>query len=133
MVHYKSAEEIELIRESSLLVSKTLAEVAKYIKPGVTSLKLDQIAEQFIRDNNAIPAFKGYEGFPASLCISVNEVVVHGFPSKAELKEGDIISVDCGVLKNKFYGDSAYTFAVGEIAPEVQQLLTVTKESLTLG
>lgn len=133
MVHYKTAEEIELIRESSLLVSKTLAEVAKHIKPGATSLKLDQIAEQFIRDNNAIPAFKGYEGFPASLCISVNEVVVHGFPSKTELKEGDIISVDCGVLKNKFYGDSAYTFAVGEIAPEVQQLLTVTKESLALG
>jgi methionyl aminopeptidase len=130
MVHYKSAEEIELIRESSLLVSKTLAEVAKHIKPGVTSLELDAIAEQFIRDHGATPAFKGYDGFPGSLCISVNEVVVHGIPTKQALIDGDIISVDCGVLKNKFYGDSAYTFAVGEIAPETQQLLNVTKECL---
>ena len=131
MIIYKSDEQIELIRESSLLVGKTLAEVAKLIKPGINPIELDKVAEEFIRDHNAIPAFKGYGGsFPNSLCLSVNEVVVHGIPGKEDLKDGDVISVDCGVLKNGYYGDSAYTFEVGEVAPEVSQLLRVTKESL---
>jgi len=127
---YKTKEEIELIRESSLLVGKTLAEVAKVIKPGVTTLSLDKIAYEFIKDNNASPMFLNYNGFPNSLCISVNDHVVHGIPSKYELKDGDIVSVDCGVLKNNFVGDSAYTFAIGEVAPNVLNLLKVTKESL---
>ncbi len=131
MIQYKSDEQIELIRESSLLVGKTLAEVAKLIKPGINPIELDRRAEEFIRDNQAIPAFKGYGGsFPNSLCLSVNDVVVHGIPGKELLKDGDVISVDCGVLKNGYYGDSAYTFEVGEVAPEVSQLLRVTKESL---
>lgn len=133
MLLLKSKEEIELIRISSLLVGKTLAEVAKHIKPGVTTLELDKVAEEFIRDNKATPAFKGYHEFPNTLCISVNKAVVHGIPGKTELKEGDIVSVDCGVLMNDYYGDSAYTFAVGEIKPEVQKLLKVTKESLYKG
>ncbi|HET6245813.1 MAG: type I methionyl aminopeptidase [Bacteroidetes bacterium] len=133
MIYYKSKEEIELLRESSLLVGKTLAEVAKAIRPGITSLDLDKIAEQFILDNNAKPGFKDYNGFPNSLCISVNEQVVHGIPNKKELRDGDIISVDCGVLKNGFYGDSAYTFAIGEVKPEILKLLRVTKECLLLG
>lgn len=131
MIQYKSDEQIELIRESSLLVGKTLAEVAKLIKPGINPIELDRRAEEFIRDQQAIPAFKGYGGsFPNSLCLSVNDVVVHGIPAKEVLKDGDVISVDCGVLKNGYYGDSAYTFEVGEVAPEVSQLLRVTKESL---
>lgn len=131
MIIYKSDEQIELIRESSLLVGKTLAEVAKLIRPGINPIELDKVAEEFIRDHNAIPAFKGYGGsFPNSLCLSVNEVVVHGIPGKEDLKDGDVISVDCGVLKNGYYGDSAYTFEVGEVAEEVKQLLRVTKESL---
>ncbi len=131
MIQYKSDEQIELIRESSLLVGKTLAEVAKLIKPGINPIELDRRAEEFIRDNQAIPAFKGYGGsFPNSLCLSVNDVVVHGIPAKEVLKDGDVISVDCGVLKNGYYGDSAYTFEVGEVAAEVSQLLRVTKESL---
>lgn len=129
-VFYKTKEEIELIRESSLLVGKALAEVAKCIKPGIQTLELDKVAEEFIRDNNAIPAFKGYNGFPGTLCISVNSQVVHGIPGKYLLKDGDVISVDCGVLKNKFFGDSAYTFPVGDVKPEVLNLLKVTKESL---
>lgn len=127
---YKTKEEIELIRISSLLVGKTLAEVAKLIKPGITTLSLDKVAEEFIKDNNAIPAFKGYSGFPNTLCISVNSHVVHGIPGLYELKDGDIISVDCGAVKNKYFGDSAYTFAVGDVKPEVLDLLKVTKESL---
>ncbi len=131
MIQYKSDEQIELIRESSLLVGKTLAEVAKMIKPGINPIELDKRAEEFIRDNQAIPAFKGYGGsFPNSLCLSVNDVVVHGIPAKEVLRDGDVISVDCGVLKNGYYGDSAYTFEIGEVAPEVSQLLKVTKESL---
>ena len=131
MIQYKPDEQIELIRESSLLVGKTLAEVAKLIKPGINPIELDRRAEEFIRDNQAIPAFKGYGGsFPNSLCLSVNDVVVHGIPAKEVLKDGDVISVDCGVLKNGYYGDSAYTFEVGEVAPEISQLLRVTKESL---
>ncbi len=129
-VHIKTDEEVELLRESSLLVGKTLAAVADRIKPGVTTLELDAVAEEFIRDHGGEPGFKGYGGFPNSLCTSVNEAVVHGIPNDKPLVDGDIVSVDCGVLKNEFYGDSAYTFAVGEIAPEIQQLLEVTKECL---
>ena len=131
-VHIKTDEEVELLRESSLLVGKTLAAVASRIRPGVTTLELDAVAEEFIRDHGAEPGFKGYGGFPNSLCTSVNEAVVHGIPNDRPLEEGDIVSIDCGVLKNEFYGDSAYTFAVGEIAPEIQQLLDVTKECLRL-
>jgi len=129
-LYYKTKEEIELIRESSLLVGKTLAEVAKVIKPGVTTLSLDKVAFEFINDHKAIPAFLNYNGFPNSLCISVNSQVVHGIPGKYELKDGDIVSVDCGVIKNKFFGDSAYTFAIGDVKPEILNLLKVTKESL---
>jgi methionyl aminopeptidase len=132
-LYYKTKEEIELIRESSLLVGKTLAEVAKVIKPGVTTLSLDKVAYEFIKDHKAIPAFLNYSGFPNSLCISVNAHVVHGIPGKYELKDGDIVSVDCGVLKNNFFGDSAYTFAVGEVKAEILSLLKVTKESLYKG
>lgn len=133
MLYYKTNEEIELIRESSLLVAKTLAEVAKVIKPGITTLKLDRLAEEFARDNNAVPAFLNYNGFPNSLCISVNAQVVHGIPNKETLKDGDVCSVDCGVLKNGFYGDSAYTFAIGEVSEESLTLLRVTRESLLKG
>jgi methionyl aminopeptidase len=133
MIHYKTKEEIELIRESSLLVGKTLAEVARLIRPGLQTIELDKVAEQFIRDHQAVPGFLGYNGFPFTLCISVNDQVVHGFPGKYELMEGDIVSVDCGVIKNGFYGDSAYTFPVGEIRPEVLMLMKRTKESLYKG
>jgi len=130
MIHIKTEEEIELLRESSLLVGKTLAEVAKRIRPGIKTIELDRIAETFIRDHDAEPGFKGYNGFPFTLCISVNEQVVHGFPGHQPLLEGDIVSIDCGVLKNGFYGDSAYTFAVGEVDEEVKLLMERTKESL---
>lgn len=132
-INIRSDEEIELIKISSLLVGKTIAEVAAHIKPGVTTQELDKIAEDYILSHQAKPAFKGYNGFPASLCISVNSEVVHGIPSKREIKEGDIISIDCGVLKSEYYGDSAYTFAVGEVDDDVLQLLRVTKECLYLG
>lgn len=134
MINYKTKEEIELLRENNLLVSRTLAEVGKHIRPGVSTLELDRIAEQFIRDHGAVPGFLGYNGFPNSLCISVNEQVVHGIPSdKLILQEGDIVSVDCGTIMKGFYGDSAYTFAVGEIDPDVRKLLDVTKEALHKG
>jgi methionyl aminopeptidase len=133
MIYYKTNEEIEKIRVSSLLVARALAEVAKIIRPGVTSLELDKIAEEFIRDNGGIPAFKGYNGFPNSLCISPNEQVVHGIPNNRPYENGDIISVDCGVLKDGYFGDSAYTFAIGTISDEVQNLLDTTKESLYRG
>ncbi len=133
MIRLKSKEEIELIRESSLLIGKTLAEVAKHLLPGITTAKLDKIAEEFILDHKAIPTFKGYNGFPAALCISVNDVVVHGIPGKQVVQEGDIVSIDCGVTLNGFVGDSAYTFTVGEVSSEVQNLLRVTKEALYLG
>ena len=113
MLYLKTEEEVGLLRESNMLVSRTLAEIARHIKPGVTTLYLDSIAETFIRDHSAIPAFKGYGGFPNTLCTSVNDEVVHGIPSDYSLKEGDIISVDCGVILNGWVGDSAYTFAVG--------------------
>ncbi|MGQ0828668.1 MAG: type I methionyl aminopeptidase [Bacteroidota bacterium] len=132
-LYYKTKEEIELIRDSSLLVAKTLAEVAKVIKPGVTTLSLDKIAYEFINDHKAVPAFLNYNGFPNSLCISVNSQVVHGIPGEYELKDGDIVSVDCGVVKNNFFGDSAYTFAIGKVSPEVLNLLKITKESLYKG
>ncbi len=133
MIIIKSEEEIELIRESSLLVGKTLAEIAKLIAPGIKTISLDRRAEEFIMDNKAMPGFKGYNGFPFTLCISINENVVHGFPSERELKDGDIVSVDCGVIKNGFYGDSAYTFAVGNVSEDVLQLMRRTKESLYKG
>jgi methionyl aminopeptidase len=132
-IYYKTEEEIDLLRESSLLVGKTLAELAKLIRPGITTLDLDKVAETVIRDHGAEPGFLGYGGFPNSLCTSVNEQVVHGIPSAVPLKEGDIVSIDCGVLKNGFYGDSAYTFAVGEVSDEVANLLRVTRECLDLG
>jgi len=129
-----SEEEINLIREADLLVSSTLAEVGKHLSPGVSSYKLDKIAEEYIRDNGGVPAFKGYRGFPATLCISENDKVVHGIPSKDVIfEEGDIISIDCGVLLNGFYGDSAYTFAMGEVSEEARQLMEVTKKALFLG
>jgi len=133
MIYIKTEEEIELIRESSLLVGKALAEVAKLIAPGKKTIELDRIAEEYITDHKAKPGFKGYNGFPYTLCISINEHVVHGFPSERELKDGDIVSVDCGVIKNGFYGDSAYTFAVGEVKEEILQLMERTKESLYMG
>lgn len=133
MLYYKTQEEIELIRESSLLVAKTLAEVAKVIRPGITTLELDRVAESFIRDQGAVPAFLNYNGFPNTLCISVNAQVVHGIPGKTELKDGDVCSVDCGVLKNGFYGDSAFTFGVGDVTEETMNLLRVTRESLEKG
>lgn len=133
MIYIKTEEEIELIRISSLLVGKTLAEVARLIGPGIKTKILDQKAEEFIRDHGAVPGFKGYNGFPFTLCVSVNEHVVHGFPSERALKEGDIVSVDCGAVLNGFYGDSAYTFKVGEVTAEIEDLLKRTKESLYLG
>lgn len=133
MIYLKTEEEIELLRENNLLVSATLAEVGKHIKPGVTTLELDRIAEEFIRSHGAVPGFLGYGGFPNTLCVSVNQQVVHGIPSNYTLQEGDIVSVDCGTILKGFYGDSAYTFGVGEISEQNQQLLTVTKEALLKG
>lgn len=133
MIYYKTSAEVELIRESSLLVSKTLAQVASSIRPGMTTLQVDELAEQFIRDHGAVPSFKNYKGFPFTCCISVNDAVVHGFPNDRPIKEGDIVSVDVGVYKNGFHGDSAYTFAIGTISEQTKQLLQVTKESLYLG
>ena len=132
-IYYKSAEEIELIRASSMLVSETLAEVAKVIAPGVTTKQLNDLAETFIKDHGAIPAFLNYNGFPYSLCISPNEQVVHGFPGDYVIQEGDLISVDCGVIKDNFFGDSAYTFSIGEIDAERQKLVTVTQQCLSVG
>ena len=140
MIYIRTKEEIEIIRHSALMVSATLTEVAKFLKPGITTSSLDKLAEMFIMDNGGVPSFKGYRvsapgipPFPFSLCISINEVVVHGFSGNNEIKDGDIISVDCGVYKNGYHGDSAYTFAVGDVKPEVLQLLKITKESLYLG
>lgn len=134
MIHLKNKEEIELLRENNILVSRTLAEVGKHIKNGVTTKRLDEIAEEYIRSHGAVPAFLGYNGFPATLCVSVNENVVHGIPSeKVTVRDGDIVSIDCGTIMHGFVGDSAYTFAVGEVSPEVEKLLRVTKEALRKG
>jgi methionyl aminopeptidase len=133
MIHYKNAEEIELMRESALLVSKTLSEVAKILKPGITTLSLDVFIGDFLKDNNAVPSFLNFHGYPFNSCISVNDVVVHGFPGKYELREGDIVSIDVGAYKNGFHGDHAYTFIVGNAKEEVVQLVKVTKESLYKG
>lgn len=133
MIYLKTYKEIDIMRESAMLVSRTHAELAKLVKPGVTSLYLDRIAEEFIRDNGGIPAFKGYNDFPNTLCISQDSEVVHGIPTKKELSEGAIVSIDCGVLMNDFYGDSAYTYAVGNISNEKNKLLTITKEALNKG
>ncbi|SIS92140.1 type I methionyl aminopeptidase [Belliella pelovolcani] len=133
MIHYKTFEEVQLIKESAQILGKAHGEVAKNIKEGVKTSFLDKIAEEFIRDHGGVPSFKGYNGFPASLCISVNEVVVHGFPSDYVLKDGDIISVDCGVFHQGFHSDCAYTYPVGEVSPDVLSLLKATKESLYLG
>jgi len=132
-VYYKTPEEIELIRQNCLLVCKTLALVGSHLKPGVSPKFLDNKAEEFIRDHKAVPGFKGYRGFPATLCFSANDVVVHGIPYDVEVKEGDIISVDCGVSANGFYGDAAYTFVVGEVPEGTMQLCRVTKDSLYKG
>jgi methionyl aminopeptidase len=134
MILIKTAEEIELLRESNQLVSKTLAELAKHIRPGVSTERLDQIAEAFIRDHGAVPGFLGYQGYPKTLCTSVNSEVVHGIPSeKVILREGDQLSVDCGVILNGFYGDTAYSFEVGEVSAEVRRLLDITRECLRKG
>jgi len=133
MIYYKTEEEIKLIKESSLLVAKTHAEVARFIKPGVSTLDLDKVAEEFIRDHGGIPAFKGYGGFPNTLCVSPNEQVVHGIPNTNPLKSGTILSLDCGVKMNGFYGDSAFTYEVGEIHKDIRNLLRVTRESLYKG
>ena len=133
MIIAKTREEIELMRESALVVSRTLGMLAREVKPGVTTLQLDKLAEDFIREQDAVPGFLGLYDFPNTLCMSPNQQVVHGIPNNEPLKEGDIISIDCGAIKNGFYGDHAYTFAVGEIAPEVEKLLTVTKASLYVG
>jgi len=129
----KTLEEIELIRKSSLLVSNTLAEIAGHIKPGITPLQLDKIAEEYIRDHGAEPGFKGYGGFPNTLCFSMNSAVVHGIPNNAEIKEDDVLSIDCGTYMNGFYGDQAFTFGMAGINDEVLKLLQVTRKSLSLG
>lgn len=133
MIHYKTSEEVQLIKNSADILAKAHGEVAKHIKEGVKTSFLDKIAEEFIRDHDGVPSFKGYNGFPSSLCISVNEVVVHGFPSEYELKDGDIISVDCGVFHQGFHSDSAYTYPIGEVSPSILELLRATRDSLYIG
>lgn len=133
LLNNRTEGEIEIIRRNSILVSKTLAEVGKIIKPGVSTIQLDKVAEEFIRSNGAEPGFLGYNGYPNTLCTSVNDQIVHGIPSKYELKEGDIVSIDCGTKMEGFYGDSAYTFAVGEVDKNIMKLMECTKESLFLG
>jgi methionyl aminopeptidase len=133
MIYLKTEEEINLIKESAQVLGKAHAEVAQWVKPGVTTKKLDVVAEEYIRSYGGIPSFKGFNNFPASLCISVNEVVVHGFPSNYELRDGDIISIDCGVKLNGFHSDSAYTYPVGEVSQKVMDLLSATKKSLYKG
>jgi methionyl aminopeptidase len=133
MIFYRSDEEIALIKVSAQVLGKAHAEVAKLIRPGIATKELDKVAETFIKDNGGIPSFLGYNKFPASLCISVNDVVVHGFPSRYELRDGDIVSIDCGVKLNGYHSDSAYTYPIGEVSPSVRRLLSRTKESLYLG
>lgn len=133
MIIYKTNEEVELMKISAQLVSNTLAEVAKVLKPGMTTLAIDELANTFILDNGAVPSFHNYNGFPFHIITSVNDVVVHGFPTKEELQDGDIISVDVGTIKNGFHGDHAYTFIIGEVSPEILKLVKTTKDSLYLG
>ncbi|WP_078666995.1 type I methionyl aminopeptidase [Chitinophaga eiseniae] len=133
MIHYKTKEEIELIRKSALLLSAALAEVAKSLKPGMSTLDVDAVADKFIVENGAVPSFKNYKGFPNACCISVNEAVVHGIPNKYVLKDGDILTVDVGVYMNGFHADSAYTFAIGNVAENVRRLMAATKASLYKG
>lgn len=134
MIFYKTDEEIELIRESCLLVCKTHAEIASMLAPGVTGEAIDKRAEEIIKDHKAVPGFKGYRGFPATLCVSVNDAVVHGIPTEKQVfREGDIVSIDCGVYMNGYFGDAAYTFAIGDVKEDAMQLLRVTKESLYRG
>jgi len=133
MIYYKTYEEIELLRKSNMLVAKTHGEVAKMIGVGVTTGDLDKMAEEFILDNGGKPGFKGYNGYPSTLCVSINDQVVHGMPGDKELKNGDLVSVDCGVLMNGFYGDSAYTYAVGEMTDRALELMRITKECLYKG
>ncbi len=133
MIYYKTAEEIEKLRASNQLVSKTLAEIARVIRPGITTDEINKIADEFIRDHGATPAFLGYSGFPKSICTSVNSQVVHGIPSEYVLKEGDVLSVDCGVVLDGYVGDSAYSYAVGEISEEKRELMKVTREALFRG
>ncbi|WP_128545626.1 type I methionyl aminopeptidase [Larkinella soli] len=133
MIYLKSDQEIDLIKASAQVLGKAHAEVAKRIRPGLTTRELDKVAEEYIRDNGGIPSFKGYNNFPAALCISVNETVVHGIPGRYELKEGDIVSIDCGVKLNGYHSDSAYTYPVGEISQDIRNLLIRTKQSLYLG
>jgi methionyl aminopeptidase len=133
MMILKNKEQIELMRQSALLVSKTLAEVAKLLRPGITSLSIDEMIGEFIRDHKAVPSFLHYRGYPFNSCISVNDVVVHGFPNNDPLREGDIVTVDIGVILNEWHGDHAYTFSMGDPGEEVAQLIRVTKESLYKG
>ena len=133
MIHYKNAEEIELMRKSALLVSSSLAEVAKILRPGITTISIDKLIAEFIYDNGGVPSFLNFHGYPFNSCISVNDVVVHGFPNDNELKDGDLVSVDVGIYKNGFHGDHAYTFLVGETSDEIARLVRVTKESLYKG
>lgn len=133
MIHYKTKEEIELIRESCMLVGETLAVVAALLKSGITTMEVDKQAEEFIMDNKAYPSFKNFRGFPFASCISVNDAIVHGFPAKKELEEGDIVSVDIGVFMNGYHGDSAYTFAIGQVSDNIKKLLRITKDSLYKG
>lgn len=130
---YKSLEEIEIMRENALLVSRTLGMLSKELKPGVTTLQLDKRAEEFLGDHGAVSSFLGFHGYPNSLCTSVNEQVVHGIPNNRPLEDGDIVSIDCGAYKNGYHGDHAYTFEIGEVKPETKELLRVTKECLYLG
>jgi len=133
MINYKTLEEVELMRQSCSVVEQTHAELAKLLKPGITTLQLDTIAEEFIRKNGGVPSFKNYHGYPFATCISVNDAVVHGFPNNKQLQDGDLISIDIGVFKNGYHGDSAYTYAIGNVSDEVKQLMRVTKESLYKG
>lgn len=133
MIYYKNTQEIELMRESALLVSKTLSEIAKILKPGITTISIDLFVGEFLHDHNAVPSFLNFHGYPFNSCISVNDVVVHGFPGNYQLKEGDVISLDIGAFKNGFHGDHAYTFMIGKPSDEIVQLVRVTKESLYKG
>ncbi len=133
MISYKSEIEVNLMKQSAMLVSETLTEVARILKPGLTTLQIDNLCEQYVKDHKAIPSFKNYHGYPYSICASVNDVVVHGFPNNIPLKEGDIVSIDLGVILNGWHGDHAYTFILGEVSTEILQLVRVTKESLYKG